>query len=790
MNLSLTNFRCWESKSFSFPSTGICLIHGRSGRGKSTILNAIYFAISGKLKNITTFGKKTTKVVLDIAPLHITRTRNPVSLIVVKEGVTYMDEGAQAIIDQTVGRQFACTSYIDQENSFSFAGMSPSDKIEFLESVIMEEFSIDGMRDRIRDDISSTKVKHAECEGKMASLRSVLAGMKKCNVPDLTIEKNKVTSANVDKILEKVSANLSVSERNSKVALNRIRKMEELCQKSQEMQEVRQKEQQLSTRVKELDAELQDVMEFADPSQIKELERKKEIVVRMQQVYQARERKLELESKIQHLSEELAEKRHEYMNQLSCIPKISDKEHDIMKDALKAITTLTDLDNKLDGFQRTDEAALITTETAEIDEIKSTLAALTQNIELLSKKLECPECQTALQMVGHTLIKMDIENDNLSDINTLIDRRDRMKTEMQTREKSLKLREKLFNERVAIEERYNQLFEMVEESLQPFGLELDEEVISTHLTTLTANKDQRKLLEDKINQLDNDRTLQNYRKDVELLATKCQVVEEVDEDLESIVQSLTVFSEKHGRYKTLRNKHSELSREHQRLLQQSDGSMLEEVDLEALKAEREKYADYDEKVKKYRQYMDQISEWKRMLTQREQYEKLETEIEELSDQRDELNDRMRGLVKLRDHIKVAEKHCMEEFIVSLNAHAAQYIDHFFEDEDLQVNLRSVQETKTGKEKIALNFDVVYRGLPGDLSFLSGGERDRVTLAFTLALSEMIHPTVLMLDECISSLDAETTAKVLDTLRESYKGKLVLLISHQANLGFFDSVLEI
>ena len=79
---------------------------------------------------------------------------------------------------------------------------------------------------------------------------------------------------------------------------------------------------------------------------------------------------------------------------------------------------------------------------------------------------------------------------------------------------------------------------------------------------------------------------------------------------------------------------------------------------------------------------------------------------------------------------------------------------------------------------------------GDLSFLSGGEKDRVNHAFTLAFSELVDNRILLLDECISSLDGETTNIVLEKLREKYKGKLVIVVSHQANLGFFDSIVSL
>jgi ABC-type bacteriocin/lantibiotic exporter with double-glycine peptidase domain len=55
---------------------------------------------------------------------------------------------------------------------------------------------------------------------------------------------------------------------------------------------------------------------------------------------------------------------------------------------------------------------------------------------------------------------------------------------------------------------------------------------------------------------------------------------------------------------------------------------------------------------------------------------------------------------------------------------------------------------------------------------------------------MINNRILLLDECISSLDSETTNVVLENIKEKYKGKLVILVSHQANLGFFDKIIDL
>jgi ATP-binding cassette subfamily B multidrug efflux pump len=60
--------------------------------------------------------------------------------------------------------------------------------------------------------------------------------------------------------------------------------------------------------------------------------------------------------------------------------------------------------------------------------------------------------------------------------------------------------------------------------------------------------------------------------------------------------------------------------------------------------------------------------------------------------------------------------------------------------------------------------------------LSGGQKQRVTLARALA----IDPRVLILDDALSSVDAETEKRILGKLREAYPDRTCLLISHRAS----------
>lgn len=58
--------------------------------------------------------------------------------------------------------------------------------------------------------------------------------------------------------------------------------------------------------------------------------------------------------------------------------------------------------------------------------------------------------------------------------------------------------------------------------------------------------------------------------------------------------------------------------------------------------------------------------------------------------------------------------------------------------------------------------------------LSGGQRQRLAIARTLATD----PRVLVLDDCLSAVDARTEEAILDSLREVFRGRTGVVISHR------------
>ena len=124
MKISLTNFKCWADSSFDLGKNGITLIKGNSGVGKSSILDAIYFALYGKGMKVLKVGTKSCKVVLETHNMSITRTKGPNRLVVKKNDDVYEDKAGQSIIDDIFTHNYDGTGYMKQNDQNSFILLS------------------------------------------------------------------------------------------------------------------------------------------------------------------------------------------------------------------------------------------------------------------------------------------------------------------------------------------------------------------------------------------------------------------------------------------------------------------------------------------------------------------------------------------------------------------------------------------------------------------------------------------------------------------------------------------
>jgi ABC-type Mn2+/Zn2+ transport system ATPase subunit len=149
---------------------------------------------------------------------------------------------------------------------------------------------------------------------------------------------------------------------------------------------------------------------------------------------------------------------------------------------------------------------------------------------------------------------------------------------------------------------------------------------------------------------------------------------------------------------------------------------------------------------------------------------------------------------LKDLYKQAELETVQSTLVRLNAITRHFLDVFFPEEPCRVSLfleeKSVKKGRETEVSRLIQTTVEYKGnVYPSIHELSGGELDRCNLASICSVHTMMESPFLLLDESLSSLDATTNTEILGFLKEWSTDKLVLVCSHEAVRGIFDTIIE-
>lgn len=744
MKISLTNFGTWKNSSFVIPDEGLTLIAGPTGKGKTTILRAINYALTGNGTKIVSHGETKCSVTLEYKGLKITRTNRPSRLVVVTEdGCQSEDDKAQSIIYYTIGKHFNMAGYIQQKGENSFLAMAPAEKLRFLEKVVFSDVPIDEIKERSKDICNQVELSLSSAEGKLATLKSIVPVRMEKPLKTVTeLKSQRDVDSHTIKLLERDIADLQ----------KRIMQAEI----------VEVKRESLSKQISDIQI----------PVVPEKIDYKSELL--MLQEHQKYEEYLRMV------------KQRDQINETHLKPH--QKQIESLTEAFQAMTVsefssesaqeLKDLREALQAYRLQEQYNKVRASYngARHVQLQDTLPGLRSQLTsyCMGKDAKsCPHCKSSLRFVSGSLelyagSKYSAETEA------------KMRKELQEQESELRALtelkgkidtfpvEEIDLDPVEVAERIKELeAEQAEYTKNKANRDSAEKALQAAKTNTSIQK-----LEKQWSELSSQQPVECPKETKEVLQKKVDQGKDRDRDILS--------AEK--RVKELTDKLASLKKELDKLPVTVDTVPL-----------KESLATSQDMLKEYRNGLPLLE---KQILEAQMYERLEVEyqnhqqsLKETHELHRSLQEKFTAAKKFREAVTTAELLAIQTLIDEINTHLNQYLSLFFPDNPLTIDVclfKTNEKTKTVRNQV--NLQVGYHGVVTDLSTLSGGEKDRVNLAFTLALAEIFNLPMLILDETLSSLDQLTAENVLEHIQKDTR--TVIVVAHQATTGLFDNVIKL
>ena len=139
MHIKIVGFKIHLEADLIFENNKMTLLRATSGAGKSTILQAIFWAMYGNMRGIYNANRVTKNVcvTLSLPGMTIVRKKNPEFLSVSFDNKIYEDTIAQGIIDNTYGHRelWRACSYIEQKNRCALLSGTAAERMELLNAL-------------------------------------------------------------------------------------------------------------------------------------------------------------------------------------------------------------------------------------------------------------------------------------------------------------------------------------------------------------------------------------------------------------------------------------------------------------------------------------------------------------------------------------------------------------------------------------------------------------------------------------------------------------------------------
>jgi len=798
MEIEINGFKCYSKTKFEFPTTGVTLLKGCSGAGKSTILQAITWCLYGGLRGVdrnvgSRKGKLNVTLRLEIGgkKCEIYRQKRP-NLLKFRAGILeQVDSVAQSRINDIFGSEemWRLCCYLEQSQTNPLFRVSSSEKMSLLNKVAFNESDPTPYIRKIEELLKEEKVRF--------------------QVLQETFQKECDDFAQFIK-LQNIKPEDGKSEEDMECLQDEKRQLEEdlldLRRRNmnhhQSMSAIDILSEQIITLQGKI-AELQDILKIADKipeyeNSIEALQSLKHVineVVRIETVVKMLQEKCETFGNVEVCTEQVLYDVQNAQQQYSqhvlkaeqCDVEYNSEAIEAKKEfirclfkiqpALKLHKNVLAIYEQIAALPTYDiDDTTLKTQEEKVYELKRgsdvlNCPACNQNLVYKSGKLECCDhAPSTKEQLTVALKELECIQDMLKaqkDRKTLLDQFEKLKS-MYTEEigtitpDELKIlgdsssRYLLPDE---VESYKTQLFNLhaikildpPEQDIKQLKLGVAKlkalEMLHIKERDLADLLQQRQNMEKCCGEYSTDHlpdlqhTVQNYKNAVPLC--------------ESLQHSL--------------EKASSLKTEH---LSKLDSGLEEQIGIKETRL-----TELRQVFEKARVTNEAVRRQASLKTQRESIVVASQKVYNL--------ERLKGIA-----IEVECK-VLQQTVDSVNSTINVLAESIF-DEPIRVELKLYKQLKTKKIiRPGVNVEIRYKGgVYENPNEISGGEQDRLSLLVTLALNRLSGSPLMMLDETFSSLDEGIKEHCLRAVRSATTGKNVICVDHGGVEGYYDQVINI
>jgi DNA repair exonuclease SbcCD ATPase subunit len=814
MKLRLVNFRCYDDKSFDFGDEGLVLISAPSGCGKSTILFGIYFGLFGYGNKLQKNGKSSCRVELCYKNLNIIRTKKPNKLIVNDK---YIDDAGQELINKTFGPIFENIGYISQNAANSFILKSPCEKLDFLENISFTNVNLSKLKSDCKDNIKNKYDELNKTNAKIDLNEKMLKEFNLSTNVEYPFNNHKLKkpyefgSKNYITLVKnehtKLKNNINLSKKNISIINNLQKELNDTILLKSKLNQNDENKINIEKQINEIELDINNNIYVGD-EELNIMKEKLNISLQYLEylnieneynktLQEFEEYKINEKNKITNNIEEITNNlwidytKEETAQIINDLKQFNSQLNSIDKEIIKYNIKPSKINTYIDNY--------ITTLNKKEEELKIKLAILEDK-----EYYNCPSCNISLKLYNiDTKTKILKINNNNECINPELDTElDLMKNDIEDLNNYIKEYTVILNNLKLLKNSRDKLIN---------NLEYDIDNIEETLIDIEKYSDNEKYKEKQLEKLNN--ILKNnlfdysfYDKKINCLKKKLENnsnIQKLDiDDIENLKEKINKEENKKNliNYKNIlleknNNKLKEIilnSNEIMKFHLNQYNKLNDESDLNIkineLKNNNLKIENENSQINKT---INQISLYEQYIKQLDTYNNWKTQLNELYTKQKEDTKLYNAAILMKNKILEAESISIDNVIKSINIHAQTYLEYFFTENPIIIQLLAFKENKNKITKPQINIDINYKEMENcDLNSLSGGEISRVILAFTLALAEIFDAPLIMLDEATASLDANNTSLIFDNIKQNLKDKLVLIVAHQVVEGSFDKVIQL